>query len=314
MGHREADTRPEQPAVLTAQLRYGQGVEIGDLEGPEFEIAQLLIEGFNAPEVAQRLNLSARAARARIRVVYAKLGVTNLRELREKEQVESWRHAYARIRAFVEAHGHSRLPEGYRDEDGPLDGLVGNLRLQHSGRSYLGGPPPPRESQSLGLVNWEAELDRLPGWSWELDDPSEFPMLRSRRYATWAIRDLNLRDGDEVDYIRGVTTAFRASEERPWPRMRELVSEKGIDPGAAALADFFPDRYRSFISVIVTADGRAFGFSLLYVGDHEHPAQWDRTFLLDWRELSEPETRKPHEDQIRIGMKLLSSFQGDGDG
>jgi hypothetical protein len=113
-------------------------------------------------------------------------------------------------------------------------------------------------------------------------------MLRSRRYATWAIRDLNLKDGDEVDYIRGVTTAFRASEERPWPRMRELVREKGIDPGAAALADFFPDRYRSFIGVIVTADGPAFGFSLLHFGDPEHPSQWDWIFLLDWRELSEP--------------------------
>jgi len=174
-----------------------------------------------------------------IRAVFAKLGVTNLRELREKQQAEEWRHHFARIRAFVEAHGHSRVPEGYRDEHGPLDGLVGNLRLHHGGRSYLGGPPPPRESQMLGLVEWEADLDRLQGWSWELDDPSEFPMLRSRRYATWAIRDLDLEGGDEVEYVRGVTTAFRASEEPPWWRMRELVRE-GHRPGRGCVGRLLP--------------------------------------------------------------------------
>ena len=60
--------------------------------------------------------------------------------------------------------------------------------------------------------------------------------------------------------------------------------------------------------------GRAFGFSLLYFGDPEHPKpwdqiklfDWDQIKLFDWRELSEPEARKPHEDQIRLGMELLS--------
>jgi Bacterial regulatory proteins, luxR family len=147
-------------------------VEIGELERPEFELVQELIEGLGAPQIAQRWNLPERAVRAKIRVVFAKLGVTNLRQLREKEQAESWRHDFARIRAFVETHGHSRIPDGYRDEFGPLDGLVGNLRLHHSGRSYLGRKPPPPELQMLGLIDWEADLDRLPGWSWELDDPS----------------------------------------------------------------------------------------------------------------------------------------------
>ena len=282
-------------------------MEAGDLEGPEFELVQELIEGFSAPEIARRWDLSERTVRARIRVVFAKLGVSNVRQLRQKEQAEEWRYDYERIRAFVETNGHSRVPEGYSDEQGPLDGLVGNLRLHHSGRSYLGEPPPPRESQMLGLVDWEADLDRLEGWSWELDDPSEFPMLRSRRYATWVIRDVGLEGGDEVDYVRGVTTAFRASEEPPWPRVREFVRDKGIDPSAAVLADFFPDRYRSFLGVIVSADGRAFGFCLLYFGDPEHRSPWDQIKLFDWRELLEPEARNPHEEQIRIGMKLLKS-------
>jgi DNA-binding NarL/FixJ family response regulator len=61
-------------------------VEVGDLEGSDFEIAQDLIDGLTAPHVAQRFNLSERAARARIRVVFAKLGVSNGRELRERRR------------------------------------------------------------------------------------------------------------------------------------------------------------------------------------------------------------------------------------
>jgi hypothetical protein len=156
-------------------------------------------------------------------------------------------------------------------------------------------------------VDWDADLDRLAGWSWELDDPSEFPMLRSRRYATREIRDLRLASGDEADYVRGVTAALRASEEPPWPRVRELVIDKSIDPSAAVLADLFPDRYGSFLGVIVSADGRAFGFCLAFFGDPEDPSSWDAIKLFDWRELSEPEARKPHEEQIRIGMELLKS-------
>lgn len=71
------------------------------------------------------------------------------------------------------------------------------------------------------------------------------------------------------------------------------------------MADFFPDRYRSFIGVIVTADGRAFGFCLLYFGDPEDPSPWHRIYLLDWRELSGPEARKPHGEQIAIAGELL---------
>ena len=83
-------------------------------------------------------------------MVFAKLGVSNAQELRQKENAEDWRRTCARIRAFVEAHGHSRVPEDNHDEDVPLDGLVGNIRLHHSGRSWLGEPPPPRESQMYG--------------------------------------------------------------------------------------------------------------------------------------------------------------------
>lgn len=158
---------------LLADMRcYGQPVEVRDLTGFDLEIAQELIEGSPAPHIAQRLNLSERAAKARIQVIFAKLGVSNRRELRHKAAAEAWRQDYARISAFVEAHGHSRVPEDYWDEDGPLDGLVGNIRLHHSGRSWLGEGPSPRGSEMYPGVDWKADLDRLGGWSWDVDGHS----------------------------------------------------------------------------------------------------------------------------------------------
>ena len=56
-------------------------MDVEDLEGLEREIAELAYEGFAAPHIALKLRLSEREAAARIRVVLAKLGVRNRREL-----------------------------------------------------------------------------------------------------------------------------------------------------------------------------------------------------------------------------------------
>jgi hypothetical protein len=41
------------------------------------------------------------------------------------------------------------------------------------------------------------------------------------------------------------------------------------------------------------------------LGSSEHPSPWDQLFLFHWRELSELEASKPHEEQIRIAIGLL---------
>lgn len=146
-------------------------MEVEDLTGTDFEIAQLAAEGFGAPHIAGMLDLSESAARARIRVVFAKLGVRNRPELREKMAASAWRRELARIKVFIEAHGHSRVPEDYHDEEGPLAGLVGNLRWKHAGRSWLREGRPPKGADSYPGVAWEADLDRLEGWSWEIEEP-----------------------------------------------------------------------------------------------------------------------------------------------
>jgi DNA-binding CsgD family transcriptional regulator len=143
-------------------------MEVEDLDGPEFEIAQLAAEGYPTPAIAGRLGLSDRTAAARVRVVFAKLGVRNRPELRAKMTANYWRRFLERIRTFIDAHGHSRVPEGYEDDEGPFRPVVERIRRHHAGPAdasadsrkvwYMTSPFPG--------IDYASELDRLPGWEW----------------------------------------------------------------------------------------------------------------------------------------------------
>jgi hypothetical protein len=70
-----------------------------------------------------------------------------------------WAETLARIGRFIERFGHSRVPDRYADEVGPLDAIVGNIRLHHAGRA--GGSPGPFPG-----IHYAADLEKLPGWEW----------------------------------------------------------------------------------------------------------------------------------------------------
>jgi len=75
------------------------------------------------------------------------------------DDVEFWRQTLARVRRYIERHGDSRVPDGYRDEDGPLDVIAGSLRWHHAGKG--GASPGPFPG-----ADYAADLDDLEGWEW----------------------------------------------------------------------------------------------------------------------------------------------------
>jgi hypothetical protein len=75
------------------------------------------------------------------------------------DEAALWAQTLGRIGRFIEVHGHSRVPDQYSDEVGPLDVIVGNLRWHHAGRG--GASPGPFPG-----IDYAADLDRLPGWEW----------------------------------------------------------------------------------------------------------------------------------------------------
>jgi hypothetical protein len=49
-----------------------------------------------------------------------------------------------------------------------------------------------------------------------------------------------------------------------YARLRELLRERGLDPDAVALADFFPDDGHLMFGVVVTQDDRVFEFDFVF--------------------------------------------------
>jgi hypothetical protein len=283
-------------------------MELNDLDGPEFQIAQLAAGGHSTPDIAAELDLTERAAASRLRVIFDKLGVRDRRELRNKVGATEWQRAFGQIRAFIDAHGHSRIPEAYLAEDGtPLAGLVSNIRWRHAGRDWLSERPRPKGSDFFPGVDYEADLDRLSGWTWENETASEISELRSRRFDVPIIRALGLTDGvDEARYIRAITAALRTGHESPWPWLRNRVAERGIDVGRAVLADFIPDHHGiCYLVVLVSPDTRVYAFTMLFAGDRNYPEDWAALKLNEWRELSAPEDQEPYAEQIALGIRLL---------
>jgi hypothetical protein len=75
------------------------------------------------------------------------------------DEAAFWGETLGRIRHFVEQHGHSNVPDGYADEQGRLDIIVGNLRWHHAGKGGVSPGPFPG-------IDYAADLDQLPGWEW----------------------------------------------------------------------------------------------------------------------------------------------------
>ena len=75
------------------------------------------------------------------------------------DEARFWADTLARIRRFIDQHGHANVPDGYHDESGRLDILVENLRWHHAGKGGVSPGPFPG-------IDYAADLDRLPGWEW----------------------------------------------------------------------------------------------------------------------------------------------------
>lgn len=75
------------------------------------------------------------------------------------DEAAFWAETLGRIRRFIEAHGHCQVPEGYHDEQGRLDVIVGNLRWHHAGKAGVSPGPFPG-------IDYAKDLDGLTGWEW----------------------------------------------------------------------------------------------------------------------------------------------------
>lgn len=98
-----------------------------------------------------------------LRILYWAEAARDPAELPEAPDYRAeWRRTLARIKRFVADHGHSRVPEPYRDVEGRLDIIVESLRWHHAGRGGTDPCPFPG-------IDYARDLDQLPGWDWTLE-------------------------------------------------------------------------------------------------------------------------------------------------
>jgi len=215
---------------------------------------------------------------------------------------KAWEQDFERIRRFVERHGHSRVPDHYHDESGMrLDTVVGDIRWYHAGRGGWSDGPYPG-------VDYIADLAKLEGWSWEVEDDSDLERLRKARFEAPLIRALGLREGiAEAEYIGAVTTALRESDKSPWPAVRRLIAEKGIDVECSAVVELIPIRLnRGYLGAVVVPGMRVFSFYFGIGGDPDEPGQWPESLMLsEWHKLTPQEARRRYGNKIDIAEQLL---------
>lgn len=103
----------------------------------------------------------------------------------------------------------------------------------------------------------------------------------------------------EHDDIRTFTNLFRTSTDPFWVCLREVVRERGVDPGKSLLVDSVEDDINFEFGIIVTQDRRVIQFGFLYtdsVADGK---------LAEWQDLTERWESSPYRSEISAGLSLL---------
>ena len=104
------------------------------------------------------------------------------------------------------------------------------------------------------------------------------------------------------------TDLLRQSAERPYPRLRELLAERGIEVSTCVLADLFPDDGDQEFGVIVTSDRRVATFEMHY-GRGDLGKQLATAFLWNWVDITDTWQSESAvvRDRAEEGLALVAS-------
>jgi hypothetical protein len=109
-----------------------------------------------------------------------------------------------------------------------------------------------------------------------------------------------LADWEREDWVVYETRQFRSSKGGWWPKVRELLHERGVDPARSALALWFPDNPDQYTAFVVTWDGRVFEFDYDYF---DRPLNGGS--IINWRDLTGTWPRRDEREHIWKAMALL---------
>ncbi|HJQ54962.1 MAG TPA: hypothetical protein VJ825_14075 [Gemmatimonadaceae bacterium] len=79
------------------------------------------------------------------------------------------------------------------------------------------------------------------------------------------------------DRIAYLTESLRGSDENLFPRLRQLLSQRGIDPNTSVLVEMFSDERQFEYGIVVTAGRDVYQFGLDCMGRAPNAAE-----LIEW--------------------------------
>jgi hypothetical protein len=105
-------------------------------------------------------------------------------------------------------------------------------------------------------------------------------------------------------FILAQTQALRHNHEPMWARLRQLLTERGLNPSSVALVEFFPDDSHFEFGILATSDGKLYQFGFDYLNRKPE----DGAFT-EWRDCSGTIPHPCSARSLEIGFKVAKGEQ-----
>ena len=101
------------------------------------------------------------------------------------------------------------------------------------------------------------------------------------------------------------TKLLRTDSDSFWVRLRQLLSEKGVNPELAFLAYSYEEDYQFDYGIVVSHDGRVFqyGFDFLLKDVSEG-------IFTEWNDMTNQYQRSPYVKEIEIALHMAGENKG----
>jgi hypothetical protein len=101
-----------------------------------------------------------------------------------------------------------------------------------------------------------------------------------------------------------LTRLLRDSGDPLFARLRELLSERGVDVGTAVLAQLFPDDVDQEFGVLLASDRSVHTFVLHYSSQGDLAAQLRGAKIHEWTNISDHWQSSPYREYVREAREL----------
>ena len=105
--------------------------------------------------------------------------------------------------------------------------------------------------------------------------------------------------------IAELTSSLRESEEGLFPRLRQLLKERSVDPACSVLVEMFSDVREFEYGIVVTREGKVFQFGLDCLGRSADSAE-----LIEWVDWTRTYEYAAFRQHVEAAKSMLSGEVG----